>query len=136
MLSEKQPAEELDENNQKGLNKIVGKFLYYARTIDPTMLMVMNSLVVVQKKPTTETSKQTTQFLSYSATHLDAVIEYRKKMILHIYLDASYISEPEAQNRAGGYFFLAPKFNTPIQLMPQENRLVHVECIIMRNFME
>ena len=94
MLSEKQPAEELDENNQKGLNKIVGKFLYYARTIDPTMLMVMNSLVVVQKKPTTETSKQTTQFLSYSATHLDAVIEYRKKKF------STYIwMHPTSQNQ-------------------------------------
>ena len=50
MLSEKTPAEELDENNQKILQKIVGKFLYYARAIDPTMLMELNSLVEVQTK--------------------------------------------------------------------------------------
>ena len=33
MLSGKAPAEELDEHNQKILQKIVGKFLYYSRAI-------------------------------------------------------------------------------------------------------
>ena len=41
MLPEKAPSEELDENNQKRLQKIVGKFLYNARAIDPTMLMAL-----------------------------------------------------------------------------------------------
>ena len=78
MLSEKSPAEELDEYNQKRLQKIVGKFLYYARSIDPTMLMSLNSLTKVQTKPTIETAKQIIQFLNYSATHLDAITEYKK----------------------------------------------------------
>ena len=47
MLSEKAPAEELDENNQKRLQKIVGNFLYYDRATDPTMLMTLNSLSAV-----------------------------------------------------------------------------------------
>ena len=69
--------------------------------------MALNSLVVVQTKPTIETTKQITQFLNYSATHPDAVIEYRRiVMILYNVLDASYISEPEARSRSGGYFFL------------------------------
>ena len=106
MLSEKAPAEELDEKNQKILQKIVSKFLYYARAIDSTMLMSLNSLAAVQTKPKIETTKQITQFINYSATHPDAIIEYRKSgMILHIYSDASYISELEARSRAGGYFF-------------------------------
>ena len=76
--------------------------------------MVLNSLAAVQTKPKIETAKQITQFLNYSATHPDAVIEYRRSvMIIHIYLDAYYISEPEARSRAGGYFFLGPKPNTP-----------------------
>ena len=50
MLSEKAPAEELDENNQKILQKVVQKFIYYARAIDPTMLMVLNSLAKVTDK--------------------------------------------------------------------------------------
>ena len=64
MLSEKAPYEEFDEHNQKRLHKIVVKFLYYARAIFPTMLLALNSLVVVQTKPKIETEKQTTQFLN------------------------------------------------------------------------
>ena len=41
ILSEKEPDEESDENNQKQLQKIVGKFLYYSRAIDTTMLMAL-----------------------------------------------------------------------------------------------
>ena len=52
MLSEKAPAEELDENNQKILQKIVGKFLYYDGSIDSTILMALNSLAAVQKNST------------------------------------------------------------------------------------
>ena len=100
MLSEKAPAEELDEYNQKRLQKIVGKFLYYARGIDPTILMALKFLAVVQTNLTIETAKKT-QFLNDSATHPDTIIEYIKSgMILHIYYDASYISEPEGQIRA------------------------------------
>ena len=52
MLSEKTPAEKLDDNNQKRLQKIVGEYLYYARAVDPTMMMVLNSLTAVHTKPT------------------------------------------------------------------------------------
>ena len=66
--------------------------------------MALNSLVAVQTKLTIETAKNT-QFLNYSATHPDAIKGYIKSgIILHIYLDASYISEPEARSRARGYF--------------------------------
>ena len=59
------------------------------------MLMELNSLPAVHTKTTIETTKEITRFLNYSATHPDEVIEYRKSgMILHIYLDKSYISEP------------------------------------------
>ena len=73
MLSEKSPAGEFYEHNHKILQKIVGKFVYYARSIDPIMLVALNSLAVVQTKPTIETAKQITQFLNYSATHPDAI---------------------------------------------------------------
>ena len=95
----------MDENNQKRLQKFVGKFLYYTRAIDPEILMELKSLAVVQTRPPIETAKQITQCLNYSSTHLDKVTEYRKSgMILHIYSYASYISEPEAQSRSGGFF--------------------------------
>ena len=37
MLNGKKLAEELDENNQKQQQNIDGKFLYYARAIDPAV---------------------------------------------------------------------------------------------------
>ena len=80
----------MDENNQKQIQNIVVKFLHYAIPMDPTILMALNSLMVVHTKPTTETAKMITQFLNYSASHPDVVTEYRRGgIIIHIYLDAS-----------------------------------------------
>ena len=97
MLSEKAPSEKLDANNKKRLQKFVGNFLYYARAVNPTMLMSTNLLAAVHTKPTIEIVKQVTHFLNYGETHTDTVTECRRSgMIIHIYSDASYISEPEA----------------------------------------
>ena len=37
VFKEKEPDEELDENNQKLIQNIVRNFLYYSGSIDPTM---------------------------------------------------------------------------------------------------
>ena len=49
------------------------------------MLMALNSLEVVKTNPTIETAKQITQFLNYSATHLDTITEYRKEELFSTY---------------------------------------------------
>ena len=55
--------------------------------------MALNSLAAVQTNPRIENMKQIAQFLNYRATHPDAVTEYiRSGMVLHIYLDASYMT--------------------------------------------
>ena len=100
--------------------------------------MALNSLSTVKIKLTLETAKQITQFLNYSASHPEAVIEYRRSgVVLHIYSGASYISEPEARNIVGVFFsfFLKSSNNTPITENPPENIPVHVECSIIRNNM-
>ena len=73
MISEKEPAEELDKNNQKRIQKIAGKLLYYARAIYPTMLMAINYLEAVHTNPIIKSAKQITHFLNYSTSHLDAI---------------------------------------------------------------
>lgn len=71
------------------------------------MLVAFNSLVVQQNKATHVTAKQIAHFLNYCATHPNACIEYHhSNMILHIHSDASYLSEPGARNKVGGYSFL------------------------------
>jgi hypothetical protein len=52
----------------------------------------------------------TNQLLDYLATHPDAVIRYHvSDMILHIHIDASYLSVSNAGSRLGVLFFLGNK---------------------------
>ena len=129
MLPEKAPAGELDENNQKRLQKIVGKFLYCDRAMDPTMLVALKSLVMVQTKPTIETTKKQRKI----SRHSDII---NKK---HNYYPPLLVCIPHIRNidkkQSQRIFFLGPKFNTPIQEMFPDNRPVHVECSIIRNLM-
>ena len=79
----------MDDNNKKIFQKIVGNFLYYAREVDPTMLMALNAIEAVQTNQTIKTMKQVTKIFNDSATNPDAKTEYiRSRIILHIYSDA------------------------------------------------
>ena len=57
----------------KRLQKIVGKILSFYGSIDPTMIMALNSSVEVHTKPSIENIKTDNSLLNYSATHPDAV---------------------------------------------------------------
>ena len=46
----------------KIFQKIVGKLLYYARTINPIMFMALNSLAELQTKLIIETAKKSLSF--------------------------------------------------------------------------
>jgi hypothetical protein len=124
----------LVQTDQTRLQQLVGTFLYYARALDNTMLMSLNALASQQNKATEITAKQIVHFLNYCATHPEACILFSASdMILHIYSDASYMSEPGARSRYGGYFFFGPKYIKPPTNMPTVNGPIHVECGIMRN---
>ena len=97
----------LDKNGKKRIQQVVGSFLYYARTVDITILMALSSIAAEQANPTENTMKRINQLMDYMATHPDAVIRYKASdMILNVHSDASYLSAPKARSRAGGYFFL------------------------------
>ena len=69
------------------------------------MLIELNYLEYFHNNPTMETEKQINHFLNYCESHPDYMTEYKRSdMILHLYSDASYLSEPEAHSRSGGYF--------------------------------
>eukprot|EP00957_Ditylum_brightwellii_P020181 1522065-Ditylum_brightwellii.AAC.1 len=58
-----------------------------------------------QATTTEETAKAVVMILNYCTTYPDAALRYHKNdMVLHVHSDASYLSEPEARNRAGGHF--------------------------------
>jgi uncharacterized coiled-coil protein SlyX len=67
--------------------------LYYARALDPTVLMPLNDIVTEQTKVIEKAQAATNQLLDYLATHPDATIRYHASdTILYIASNASYLS--------------------------------------------
>ena len=100
-------SEPMSTDAAKLLQRVVGKFLFYARAVDPTMLHILNNLASAQTHGTQHTVDTMTYFLNYCATHPDASITYTASdMILRLHSDASYLSENQARSRIGGHFYL------------------------------
>jgi hypothetical protein len=90
------------------IQKVTGSVLYYARAVDPTVLMPLNDIAMEQTKANENTQAATNQLLDYVATHSDATIRYTASdMILHIHSDASYLSVSNAHIHLGGLFSAA-----------------------------
>jgi hypothetical protein len=104
----------MDKKETKLLQKVCGKFLYYARAVDTTMLHALNDLATQTKNGTEQTMKALTHFLNYCATHPDAEIIFRASdMVIHNHSDAAYLVASEARSRAGGYTFMGNHRNNP-----------------------
>jgi hypothetical protein len=79
------------------IQKVTGYVLYYARSVDPTVLIPLNDIVTEQTNATEKTQAATNQLLDYLATHPEAAIRYHASdMILHIHSDTSYLSVSNA----------------------------------------
>jgi hypothetical protein len=92
------------------IQKVTGSVLYYARAVDPNVLMLLNDIATEQTKATEKTQATTNQLLDYLATHPDATIRYHASdMILHIQINASYLSISNAHSRLCGLFFFGDK---------------------------
>jgi hypothetical protein len=57
------------------IQKFTGSVLYYARAVDPTVLMPINDIATEQTKATEKTQAAKSQLLDYLATHPDATIK-------------------------------------------------------------
>jgi hypothetical protein len=81
--------------------------MFYAREVDPTILMRLNDIATEQTRATEKTKAATNQMLDYLDTHPDSTIRcHASDMVLHIHSDASYLSVSNARSRLGGLFFL------------------------------
>jgi hypothetical protein len=81
------------------IQKVTGSVLYYARAVDPTVLIPLNDIVTEQTKATEKTQAATNQTLDYLAPHRDATIRYHASdMVLRIHSDASYLSVSNARS--------------------------------------
>jgi len=121
----KQQFAEYDESEPVGdaektqIQKITGKFLWYGRGVDGTILTPLSAIAAKQSKPTVNTAQRSQQIMDYLATQEPAVLTYRKSnMVLAVHSDASYLNEEEARSRAGGHHFLSED----VPLPPQQRR--------------
>ena len=61
----------------KRIQGIVGSILFYARSVDSTFLVGLNSIAMQKTNTTDNTLKRTEDLLDYAATHPEAKIQYR-----------------------------------------------------------
>ena len=119
------------KEEQKYIQKLTGKFNWYARGVDSTLLTPISALTAQQSKPTQATMKRAQQLLDYLATQEPAVLTYRASdMTLAIHSDAGYLNEENARSRAGGHHFLSE--DVPY---PENNGAIYNEASIIKAVM-
>ena len=97
----------LSKERVKRVQALVGYFLFYARAVDPTMLVALGQIASSQAKATENVEAACTYFLHYAATYPNATIVYRASdMFLRVVTDASFHSELNAGTRMGGVHYL------------------------------
>jgi hypothetical protein len=90
-------SKDLSKDDKKYIQQVIGKFSYYGRAVDSTMLTALSSIASNQAEPTEETMAKV--FLNYAASHQDALMTYHtSNMVLVIHSKASYLSEPKARS--------------------------------------
>ena len=98
----------LDAADCKCIQEVIGVLLYYARAVNPTLLVALGTLATQQAHGTQATMEALTQLLNYCATHLDAVIHFHtSNMVLWTHSNASYLMAPKGRSHAAGYSFLS-----------------------------
>eukprot|EP00536_Pseudo-nitzschia_multiseries_P010168 jgi/Psemu1/25220/gm1.25220_g len=116
----------------KFIQKVVGKFLFYAHAIDNTMFHALNDIASAKDRKTTH--KATMYFLNYAANHPNGSIVYRaSEMILRADSDVVYLVSHGMRSRAGGYHYLRDKdgkmFNGPILVLAKIIKNVMVSAV-------
>ena len=120
-------SSEVSPNDKKFIQQVTGTLLYYARAVDPTILVALSAIAAQQSKPTETTMAKVKQLLQYCASQEEAILTYRASdMILAVHSDAGYLSEPQARSRVGGHFFLSNNMPYP----PNNGAILNVAQII------
>jgi hypothetical protein len=112
-VNETTTSHALSDKDVNKLQQLTGTLLYYARAVDPTLIMPINVLASEQSNATEVTANKVIKLLNYCNTHPETKIRYHaSEMILHIHSDASYLSENETKSRAGGFFYMGSNNKT------------------------
>ena len=129
-------AYNLTPEQLKYAQQVIGVFLFYARTIDTTMLPAIGSIATnLSTSSWADTNNCMSHFLNYAATHPDAQITYKASDMHHwTHTNSSYLTEPKAQSQAGGYHYFSDKPTLPIKdtdPAPMQNHPIHVICKVI-----
>ena len=119
--------------------QVVGVFLYYATSIDNTVLVALSDIGSEQARATSKNMDEVQQLLEYLTSNPNATIRYHASgMILFIHSDSSYLSVTKARSRASGLFSLSdpkPDEITFSGYTPILNGFIFIMCKILRNIM-
>jgi hypothetical protein len=107
----------LSDKDVNKLQQLTGTLLYYARAVDPTLIMPIIILASEQSKATAITADKAIKLLNYCISHPETKIRYHASdMILHIHSDASYLLKNKAKIREGSFFYMGNSINTDKKL--------------------
>ncbi len=96
----------LNKKEAKYVQAVAGTLLYYARSVDNTILPALSAIATKQAKPTEKMKATIKQLLDYCVMQEEPVIAYKaSKMILAVHSDARYCNEKNSRSRARGHFF-------------------------------
>jgi hypothetical protein len=84
---------------------VTGTLLYYAQSVDLTILTTLNTIATQQAAPTESTMEEIKQLLDYCASQEETIVTYHASdMILVVHSEAGYLNERKLQsNRQGIY---------------------------------
>jgi hypothetical protein len=117
----------LDNKAKWFIQQVCGKFLFFSRAVDSTLLCPISAIASQSSKPTEDTMQQTLQLLDYLATQEGAVLSYHvSNMVLAVHSNASYLSKSKAQSQVGGHFFLSSDTTVP----PNNGEILNIAHII------
>jgi hypothetical protein len=123
----------LSNKDVNKLQQLTGTLLYYARAVDPTLIVPINVLSSKQSRATAVTADKVIKLLNYCNTHPETKIRYHASdMILHIHSDASYLSEKEANRRSGGFFYKGSSTDTDGKLT---NGAIFIISTVLKHIM-
>jgi hypothetical protein len=95
------------KEQQHELQVVVGTLLYYARTVDPSILTAVHELGSVQSQPTIKDIKKVERLLQYVSSHQNGATRYFGSIMqLQVQSDASYLCRPKARSVLGGFHIL------------------------------
>jgi hypothetical protein len=75
-VSDPTPSPALSDKDVNKLKQLTGTLLYYARAVDPTLIMPINVLASEQSNATEVTADKVIKLLNYCNTHPESKIQY------------------------------------------------------------